>query len=87
MANLAAFIIFQTPEAGIGIPISLKGFRQGFDDCGNERPRQIYLLYGFWRGLTLARRRARPSRLMLTTWAQWNGSTPEIKLSLRRHHA
>lgn len=27
----ATFIIFQTPEEGIGIPISLAGFRQGFD--------------------------------------------------------
>lgn len=27
----ATFIIFQTPEEGIGIPISLKGFGQGFD--------------------------------------------------------
>jgi invasion protein IalB len=26
----ATFIIFQTPEEGIGIPISLKGFQQGF---------------------------------------------------------
>ncbi|MFD1695287.1 invasion associated locus B family protein [Roseibium aestuarii] len=29
--NLATFIIFQTPEEGIGIPISLKGFSAGFD--------------------------------------------------------
>jgi invasion protein IalB len=27
----ATFIIFQTPEEGIGIPISLAGFKQGFD--------------------------------------------------------
>jgi invasion protein IalB len=27
----ATFIIFQTPEEGIGIPISLNGFGQGFD--------------------------------------------------------
>lgn len=27
----ATFIIFQTPEEGIGIPISLKGFGEGFD--------------------------------------------------------
>ncbi len=27
----ATFIIFQTPEEGIGIPISLKGFSEGFD--------------------------------------------------------
>lgn len=27
----ATFIIFQTPEEGIGIPISLKGFSAGFD--------------------------------------------------------
>ena len=26
----ATFIIFQTPEEGIGIPISLKGFKEGF---------------------------------------------------------
>jgi invasion protein IalB len=26
----ATFIIFQTPEEGIGIPISLKGFKDGF---------------------------------------------------------
>jgi len=27
----ATFIIFQTPEEGIGIPISLNGFGEGFD--------------------------------------------------------
>nr|WP_238858130.1 invasion associated locus B family protein [Faunimonas pinastri] len=27
----ATFIIFQTPEEGIGIPISLKGFGEGYD--------------------------------------------------------
>ena len=27
----ATFIIFQTPEEGIGIPVSLKGFGDGFD--------------------------------------------------------
>ena len=27
----ATFIIFQTPEEGIGIPISLAGFGPGFD--------------------------------------------------------
>ena len=27
----ATFIIFQTPEEGIGFPISLKGFNEGFD--------------------------------------------------------
>ena len=27
----ATFIIFQTPEEGIGIPLTLKGFREGFD--------------------------------------------------------
>lgn len=27
----ATFIIFQTPEEGIGIPMSLKGFGEGFD--------------------------------------------------------
>ncbi|MCC2110596.1 MAG: invasion associated locus B family protein [Hyphomicrobiales bacterium] len=29
--ELATFIIFQTPEEGIGIPISLKGFAKGYD--------------------------------------------------------
>lgn len=28
--STATFIIFQTPEEGIGIPISLAGFREGF---------------------------------------------------------
>ncbi|MGY6568719.1 MAG: invasion associated locus B family protein [Salinarimonas sp.] len=27
----ATFIVFQTPEEGIGIPVSLDGFAQGFD--------------------------------------------------------
>jgi invasion protein IalB len=27
----STFIIFQTPEEGIGFPVSLKGFAQGFD--------------------------------------------------------
>ncbi len=27
----ATFIVFQTPEEGIGIPIALKGFTEGFD--------------------------------------------------------
>ncbi len=27
----ATFIIFQTPEEGIGIPLSLKGFTEGYD--------------------------------------------------------
>ncbi len=27
----ATFVIFQTPEEGIGIPISLKGFGEGYD--------------------------------------------------------
>lgn len=29
--NQALFIIFQTPEEGIGVPISLDGFGEGFD--------------------------------------------------------
>ena len=29
--QLATFIIFQTPEEGIGIPLSLSGFGAGFD--------------------------------------------------------
>jgi invasion protein IalB len=27
----ALFIIFKTPEEGIGIPVSLNGFGEGFD--------------------------------------------------------
>jgi invasion protein IalB len=27
----AMFVIFQTPEEGIGVPISLGGFGEGFD--------------------------------------------------------
>ena len=27
----ATFIVFQTPEEGVGIPLSMKGFAQGFD--------------------------------------------------------
>ena len=27
----ATFIVFQTPEEGIGIPVALSGFGQGFD--------------------------------------------------------
>ena len=27
----ATFIVFQTPEEGVGIPLSMKGFGQGFD--------------------------------------------------------
>jgi len=27
----ATFTIFQTPEEGIGFPVSLKGFAEGFD--------------------------------------------------------
>jgi invasion protein IalB len=27
----STFIIFQTPEEGIGFPMSLKGFGEGFD--------------------------------------------------------
>ena len=27
----ATFIIYQTPEEGIGIPLALKGFQQGFE--------------------------------------------------------
>ncbi len=29
--QIATFIIFQTPEEGIGLPVSLKGFGEGFD--------------------------------------------------------
>lgn len=29
--SAATFIVFQTPEEGIGIPVSLKGFGPGFD--------------------------------------------------------
>ncbi|MEO0945909.1 MAG: invasion associated locus B family protein, partial [Pseudomonadota bacterium] len=29
--NVATFVIFQTPEEGIGIPIQLKGFTAGFN--------------------------------------------------------
>ena len=36
----ATFIIFQTPEEGIGIPMSLKGFRRGLRQaavrCGSS---------------------------------------------------
>ncbi|MES2906693.1 MAG: invasion associated locus B family protein, partial [Pseudomonadota bacterium] len=27
----ATFVIFQTPEEGIGIPVSLNGFGEGYD--------------------------------------------------------
>ena len=27
----AVFVVFKTPEEGIGIPVSLNGFRDGFD--------------------------------------------------------
>ena len=27
----ATFIVFQTPEEGVGIPLSMKGFAAGFD--------------------------------------------------------
>ena len=30
-ATSATFIIFQTPEEGIGIPLALSGFKDGFD--------------------------------------------------------
>ena len=30
-AKTATFIIFQTPEEGVGIPLALAGFREGFD--------------------------------------------------------
>ena len=30
-AKTATFIIFQTPEEGIGFPMSLKGFGEGYD--------------------------------------------------------
>ena len=29
--KVATFVIFQTPEEGIGIPISLNGFSEGYD--------------------------------------------------------
>jgi invasion protein IalB len=29
--KLATFIIFNTPEEGIGIPVTLAGFGEGFD--------------------------------------------------------
>ena len=29
--KMATFIIFQTPEEGIGLPVSLRGFGEGFD--------------------------------------------------------
>lgn len=29
--KVATFIIFQTPEQGVGIPLQLKGFKQGYD--------------------------------------------------------
>ena len=28
----AVFVVFKTPEEGIGIPVSLNGFRDGFDN-------------------------------------------------------
>jgi invasion protein IalB len=28
----AVFIIFQTPEEGIGIPLALAGFKEAFDE-------------------------------------------------------
>ena len=33
--NIATFVIFQTPEEGIGIPIELKGFTAGFTALDN----------------------------------------------------
>ena len=30
-ANSATFVIFQTPEEGVGIPLPLSGFKDGFD--------------------------------------------------------
>ena len=27
----AIFVVFKTPEEGIGIPVSLDGFKEGFD--------------------------------------------------------
>ena len=39
----ATFIIFQTPEEGIGFPMSLKGFGEGFDklSVGRQPPHSI----------------------------------------------
>jgi len=31
VGKTATFIIFQTPEEGIGVPVSLTGFKEGFD--------------------------------------------------------
>ncbi|WP_108658514.1 invasion associated locus B family protein [Acuticoccus kandeliae] len=36
--NTATFVIFQTPEEGIGIPISLNGFSEGFSALDNPPP-------------------------------------------------
>ncbi|MBJ3777679.1 invasion associated locus B family protein [Acuticoccus mangrovi] len=36
--NTATFVIFQTPEEGIGIPISLNGFTSGFAALDNPPP-------------------------------------------------
>lgn len=36
--STATFVIFQTPEEGIGIPISLAGFSDGFDALDNPPP-------------------------------------------------
>lgn len=40
----ATFIVFQTPEEGIGIPVDLKGFAEGYDRASLIRA--CYPLYG-----------------------------------------
>ena len=37
--STATFIIFQTPEEGIGIPISLNGFNEGYQALPRRRLR------------------------------------------------
>jgi invasion protein IalB len=36
----ATFIVFMTPEEGVGIPVSLEGFAQGFDAVTGGQPAQ-----------------------------------------------
>ena len=36
----AIFVVFKTPEEGIGIPVSLEGFSEGFADGGR--------VWGYW---------------------------------------
>ena len=92
----ATFIIFQTPEEGIGFPMSLAGLRRGlrqaaltatFRFCGAARCRRFYAPRSIrsWLVRTAHRRSRRIKTRICRAWARWGSDRLVPRLMAAGH--